>query len=115
MTDVASSDGILSVQIKDKAALYAAYMPFVVNGGLFIPTQREYAMGEEVFMLLKLMQEAERLAIAGKVIWKTPAGAEGYRVTGIGVQFSSKDGNIKHKIESYLAGALESIQATHTL
>ncbi|MGD8309819.1 MAG: pilus assembly protein PilZ, partial [Chromatiales bacterium] len=30
--------GILSLTIKDKNALYAAYMQFVKNGGLFIPT-----------------------------------------------------------------------------
>ena len=32
-------NGILSLAIKDKAVLYAAYMPFVKNGGLFIPNK----------------------------------------------------------------------------
>ncbi len=108
--------GILSLSIKDKNALYAAYMPFVKNGGLFIPTKREYEMGEEVFMLLSLMEETERLPIAGKIIWKTPVGAEGYRAAGIGVQFSDQDGGIaRNKIETYLAGALESDRSTHTM
>lgn len=40
--------GILSLSIKDKAALYAAYMPFVKNGGLFIPTKKRYRLGDEV-------------------------------------------------------------------
>lgn len=30
-------NGILSLTIKDKSVLYAAYMPFIRNGGLFIP------------------------------------------------------------------------------
>jgi len=30
--------GLLTLTIKDKSALYLAYMPFVQNGGLFIPT-----------------------------------------------------------------------------
>lgn len=108
--------GILSLSIKDKNALYAAYMPFVKNGGLFIPTKREYDMGEEVFMLLSLMEETERLPIAGKIIWKTPVGAEGYRAAGIGVQFSDQDGGTaRNKIETYLAGALESERSTHTM
>lgn len=108
--------GILSLSIKDKNALYAAYMPFVKNGGLFIPTKREYDMGEEVFMLLSLMEETERLPIAGKIIWKTPVGAEGYRAAGIGVQFSDQDGGTaRNKIETYLAGALESDRSTHTM
>jgi type IV pilus assembly protein PilZ len=116
MAETAPRQGILSLQIKDKNALYAAYMPFVKNGGLFIPTKREYEMGEEVFLLLSLMEESERLPIAGKIIWKTPNGAEGYRSAGIGVQFSDQDGgNARNKIETYLAGALESDRTTHTM
>ena len=86
--------GILSLSIKDKTALYAAYIPFIKNGGLFIPTKRDYTMGEEVFMLLNLMEETDRLPIAGKIIRITPKGAEGYRTTGIGVQFSEQDGGL---------------------
>ncbi len=112
----APRQGILSLSIKEKKALYAAYMPFVTNGGLFIPTKREYEMGEEVFMLLNLMDETERLPIAGKIIWKTPVGAEGYRAAGVGVQFSDQDGGAaRNKIENYLAGALESDSPTHTM
>ncbi|MBE8232096.1 MAG: pilus assembly protein PilZ, partial [Endozoicomonadaceae bacterium] len=84
--------------------------------GLFIPTKREYKMGEEVFVLLSLMDETDRIPIAGKIIWKTPSGSEGYRSTGIGIQFSDQDkGTARNKIENYLAGALESDRATHTM
>ncbi|NOT12138.1 MAG: pilus assembly protein PilZ [Methylococcaceae bacterium] len=108
--------GILSLSIKDKNALYAAYMPFVVNGGLFVPTNRDYEMGQEVFLLLNLMEETERLPIAGKIIWKTPTGSDGYRSAGIGVQFSNQDGGMaRNKIETYLAGALSSDRSTHTM
>jgi len=116
MTESSPRQGILSLSIKDKNALYAAYMPFVLNGGLFIPTSREYRMGQEVFMLLNLMEETERLPIAGKIIWKTPPGAEGNRAAGIGVQFSDQDGGMaRNKIETYLAGALGSDRSTHTM
>ena len=108
--------GILSLTIKDKNALYAAYMQFVKNGGLFIPTNKQYKLGDEVFMLLTLMEEAERLPVAGKVIWITPVGAEGNRAAGIGVQFSDQDGGAaRNKIEGYLGGALKSDRPTHTL
>jgi type IV pilus assembly protein PilZ len=108
--------GILSLTIKDKTALYAAYMQFVKNGGLFIPTTKQYKLGDEVFMLLTLMDEAERLPVAGKIIWITPVGAEGSRAAGIGVQFSDQDGGAaRNKIEGYLAGALKSDRPTHTL
>ena len=49
MIDSGQGQAILSLSIKDKNALYMAYMPFVANGGLFIPTNREYEMGQEVF------------------------------------------------------------------
>jgi len=59
--------GILSLTIRDKSALYAAYMPFVNGGGLFIPTKKNYRLGEEVFMLLTLMEETEKIPVAGKI------------------------------------------------
>ena len=108
--------GILSLTIKDKNALYAAYMPFVNNGGLFIPTNKKYNLGDEVFMLLTLMEESERIPVAGKIVWITPIGAEGNRAAGIGVQFSAQDdGMARMKIETYLAGALKSDRPTHTM
>ena len=79
--------GILSLTIKDKAVLYAAYMPYVINGGLFIPTNKSYSIGAEVFVLLNLMDEPEKIPVAGKVVWVTPKGGQGNRSAGIGIQF----------------------------
>lgn len=108
--------GILSLTIKDKTALYAAYMPFVKNGGLFIPTKKAYKLSDEVFMLLTLMDETEKIPVAGKIIWITPKGAQSNRAAGVGVQFSDLDnGAARNKIETYLAGALQSDRATHTM
>lgn len=86
-------NGILSLTIKDKSVLYAAYMPFIRNGGLFIPTNKNYKLGDEVFMLLNLMEEPEKIPVAGKVVWITPKGAQGNRAAGIGVQFNDGDNN----------------------
>ncbi|MES9845724.1 MAG: PilZ domain-containing protein [Candidatus Sedimenticola sp. PURPLELP] len=116
MATPAGRQGILSLTIKDKNALYAAYMQFVHNGGLFIPTNKKYKLGDEVFMLLTLMDETERIPVAGKIIWITPLGSEGNRAAGIGVQFSDQDGGMaRNKIETYLAGALKSERPTHTM
>ncbi|WP_241087339.1 PilZ domain-containing protein [Candidatus Vondammii sp. HM_W22] len=107
---------ILSLTIKDKNALYAAYVQFIKNGGLFIPTNKKYKLGDEVFMLLTLMEETERIPVAGKIIWVTPIGAEGNRAAGIGVQFSDQGGEMaRDKIEGYLGGALKSERPTHTM
>lgn len=113
---MAAKPGILSLTIRDKSALYASYMPFVKNGGLFIPTTKTYNMGDEVFMLLNLMDEKEKMPIAGSIVWITPKGAQGNRTAGIGVQFSQLDkGQTKNKIENYLAAALKSERQTHTM
>ncbi len=112
----APKPGILSLSIRDKSALYASYMPFVKNGGLFIPTNKSYKLGDEVFMLLTLMEDKERMPIAGKIIWVTPKGAQGNRTAGIGVQFSELDkGQTRNKIENVLAAALKSDRQTHTM
>lgn len=116
MTQPKAKQGILSLTIKDKNSLYAAYMPFVRNGGLFIPTSRGYEIGDEVFMLLSLLEEPERIPVAGRVVWVTPKGAEGYRATGVGVQFSDEDqGRTRDKIETILAGMVQSEKPTHTM
>jgi type IV pilus assembly protein PilZ len=110
-----SRNGILSLTIKDKAVLYSAYMPYLLNGGLFVPTNKPYNVGDEVFMLLSLMDEAEKIPIAGKVVWVTPRGAQGNRTAGIGVQFSEQDAAANTKIENHLAGSLSSDRPTHTM
>jgi type IV pilus assembly protein PilZ len=60
-------------------------MPFLRNGGLFIRTNKRFTLGEEVFVLLALMDEAEKIPITGTVVWVTPKGAQGNRQAGIGV------------------------------
>ncbi|MCA8836333.1 MAG: PilZ domain-containing protein [Gammaproteobacteria bacterium] len=107
----------MSMSIKDKSTLYANYMPFITNGGLFIPSQREYTMGQEVFLILNLM-ENNRLPIAAKVVWisNTEGSSMGRMGKGIGVQFSTQDnGTTKDTIEKILGGSIESSRDTKTM
>jgi type IV pilus assembly protein PilZ len=109
--------GVLSLNIREKAALYAAYMPFLKGGGIFIPTSRQYQIGEEVFMLLSLMDDPNRIAVQGKVVWITPEGVQGNRTQGIGVQFTQDDtgGSARAVIEKILGESLASPRPTHTM
>ena len=109
--------GLLTLTIKDKSALYLAYMPFIRNGGLFIPTNSNYRLGDEVFMLLTLMDDPNRIAVQGKVVWITPPGIQGARAQGIGVQFTKDDTGraAKGRIESILGALLASSRPTHTM
>lgn len=112
----APKPGVLSLAIKEKAALYAAYMPFLTGGGLFIPTTKSFKVGEEVFMLLSLIDDPVKLKVVGQVVWITPT-SQGNKPQGIGVQFHEKSGGLEArlKIEGLLGNALKSSRATHTM
>lgn len=108
---------VLSLPIKEKAALYAAYMPFLTNGGIFVPTNKPYKVGDEIYLILTLMDDPTKYPIAGKIAWVTPGGANNNKAQGIGVHFSSDESGqrVKHRIEELLGAALRSSRATHTL
>ncbi|MGD9787549.1 MAG: PilZ domain-containing protein [Sulfuricellaceae bacterium] len=109
--------GVLSLSIRERAALYAAYMPYLKGGGLFIPTTKSYRLGDEVFVLLSLMEDPNKIPVAGKVVWITPAGAQGSKTQGIGIQFAADEGGTiaRNKIEGLLGGTLKSTRPTHTI
>ena len=108
---------VLQLAIKEKAALYAAYIPLFKEGAIFVPTPKDYALGDDVYLLLTLPQDPQRYPIAGKVGWVTPPGASGNRTQGIGVRFpkDSKTGELRYKIEQILGTALQADRATQTI
>jgi len=71
-------------------------MPFARNGGLFIPDAENYALGDPVFLLLKLPGSDNRHAVQGKVFWISPPGSS--RGAGIGVRFSKQDNPVSRLI-----------------
>lgn len=106
---------VLSLSIKDIDVLYTAYMSFINGGGIFIPTAREHALGEVINLLISLIDEKEKFEVRAKVVWVTPVGAQGNRAPGIGVQFQGENAVVvKNKMETYLAGKLNSDKPTHT-
>lgn len=108
--------GVLSLAIKEKTALYTAYMAYIKGGGLFIPTNKPFKICEEVFMLLSLIDDPVKLKVVGHVVWVTPT-TQASKPQGIGVQFSEKDGGLeaRNKIEGLLGSALKSSRPTHTM
>ena len=107
---------ILHLTIRDLSALYAAYMPYLQRGGLFIPTGESHDIGDEVVLLLKLLDEPERIPVNGAVVWVTPLLAQvNSRSTGIGVHFSEGDAALATRIENHLAAGLPSVRHTQTM
>ncbi|SBT04063.1 Type IV pilus assembly PilZ [Candidatus Accumulibacter aalborgensis] len=108
---------VLSLTINSKSALYAAFMPLLRYGGVFVPTTRNYSIGDEVFMLLSLMDDPAKLPIAGTVVWITPVGAQNNKAQGIGVHFKNDDAGTeaRRRIEGLLGGVMQSGRPTHTI
>ena len=107
---------VLSLTISQKSALYAAYIPHLKRGGIFIPTTKRYRIGDEVFMLLTIMDDPNKIPVAGSVVWVTPANCQGNKAQGIGVHFSDDESGhaAKRRIEGLLGGLMQSTRSTHT-
>ena len=108
---------VIQLAIKEKAALYAAYIPLFTEGGLFIPTARDYKLGDDVYVLLTLPDDPQRYPVAGKVAWVTPARAAGNRTQGVGIRFPADEKSkvLKIKIEEVLGAHLASDRPTQTI
>ena len=108
---------VVQLAIKEKAALYAAFIPLFKEGGVFIPTAREYKLGADVYVLMTLPEDTQRYPIAGKVAWVTPARAAGNRTQGVGVRFPNDEKSrlLKLKIEEILGVHLASERPTQTM
>jgi len=108
---------VIQLVFKEKGALYAAYIPLFTDGGLFVPTPRDYKLGDDIYLLLAMPDDAQRYPVAGKVAWITPANASGGRTQGVGVRFppDEKTRLIKLKIEEILGTMISSSKPTQTI
>jgi type IV pilus assembly protein PilZ len=112
----ASRPSVIQLVFREKGALYAAYMPLLTDGGLFVPTTREYKLGEDIYLLLSLPDDPQRFPVAGKVAWITPPNTSGGRTQGVGVRFpNDKSRQLKVKIEEILGTSIQSAKPTQTL
>ncbi len=114
---LAARPSVIQLVFREKGALYAAYMPALVDGGLFVPTTREYRLGDDIYLLLSLPEDPQRYPVAGKIAWITPANASGGRSQGVGVKFPNDEKTrlLRVKIEQILGTAMSSSKPTQTL
>jgi len=108
---------VIQLVFREKGALYAAYIPLFTEGGLFVPTTREYKLGDDIYLLLSLPEDAQRYPVAGKVAWLTPPNASGGRTQGVGVRFpgDEKTRLLKLRIEEILGTSISSSKPTQTI
>jgi len=122
MSDIAPLDpsprpGVFTLVIRSKSSLYAAWIPLLRGGGIFLPSPRDHSLGDEILILLTLLDDPNKIPLQGNVAWINPAHSAGNRPQGIGVQLHDSEAarELKKKVEGLLAGALQSSRPTHTI
>lgn len=108
---------VISLNLKGKSALYSAYMPLLKGGGLFMQSARVHKLGDEVLVVLGLLDEPAKIPLVGTVAWINPAHTTGNRPQGIGIQLPESESGreLKKKIEGILAPVMQSGRPTHTI
>jgi type IV pilus assembly protein PilZ len=99
---------VIPYEIKDPLELNLSYIPFLIGGGLFIPSFDSYTLGEILIIDLQLPGKVDMLKIDGKVVWITPSNALHHVLPGIGIQFIGTNAqSVKTKIESNLDKSMQ--------
>ena len=112
-----SRNNILQLNLRDKNALRPLYMPFLRSGGIFIPTETPYALGDELYILLTLTEENNRIPLQGQVVWITPRGMQGNRIQGVGIKFYDTEAGqqARRTLETWLGALLSIRKPTRTI
>lgn len=111
-----SRAGFLNLSLPDKQSLHKHYMPFLKSGGIFVPTNKNFNIGDEVFALVQLPEEQEKRPVSGRVAWLSSQCHASGRPAGIGVQLmeTTENDSVRNRIEVLLAG-IPTDTATYTL
>lgn len=107
---------MLALQLKDPNLLYNCYMPFLEHGGLFVPTDDVFSLGEDILLTVEIADYPKRF-LPTKVVWINPAHISAYRPKGVGLAFSEHENCLQAKnlIETELGPHLRSDRTTFTL
>ena len=110
---------MLQLRLESKPIIYMSYMSFLEYGGVFLPSNDKFTMGEEVLLVLELVGPAhtDKLFIKSNVCWINANPSASGRPKGIGLAFSSDESGVKAKalFEAILSGLLANERATYTL
>ena len=92
---VISRPSVLQLRFREVSALYAAYMPILANGGIFVPTLRKYEL--TTFICCCHCPMTLNVIRSRQVAWITPRW-EG-RTQGAGVHFSNDEKTLAAEVE----------------
>ena len=107
--------GLIQVNINDRATLQASYMPYILGGGLFVPSKNAVKMGDEVFVLAGLPDQSQKVPLTGKVIWISQK-QNGIKPQGFAIQLTGEKGMYyKMEAEKLLAGSMSLDRPSFTM
>jgi type IV pilus assembly protein PilZ len=108
---------VIQLVFREKSSVYASYMPFLAQGGLFVPTTRDYKLGDDIYLLVTLPNDPQKYPVVGQVAWITPAGSSGGRTQGVGVQLppDEKTLGLRQRIDELLGTSVSGSRPTQTL
>lgn len=90
------------LSIPSAEILQSIYLRYIRNGGVFIPGVGNYALGDQVFVLLSLVEEKRKIPLCAAVVWITPLQSQENKRPGIGVRFIDPENRTRALIERYL-------------
>ena len=107
---------MLNLRLEGKPVIYASYMSFIEYGGVFLPTNDTFKMGEDIMLMLELVGPAntEKFLIPTKVCWINSNPSAAGRPKGIGLAFGTDEQSVKAKnaFEAILSGHLNNDRPT---
>ena len=107
--------GLIQVNINDRATLQASYMPYILGGGLFVPSKNPVKMGDEVFVLAGLPDQSQKVPLTGNVIWISQK-QNGIKPQGFAIQLTGEKGiYYKMEAEKLLAGSMSLDRPSFTM
>jgi type IV pilus assembly protein PilZ len=110
---------LIKVNFTNVNTLYKAYMPYLQNAGIFIAESQNLQLGDRVQLQITLPGDLEKNSspVDASVAWVTPQGAQGRWISGLGLEFSSKENSrrLREKINLLLLENSEKDAPTSTM
>lgn len=97
--ETVKTEQFIRIKFSDLPTLAACYMPFITNGGLFIPGSRDIAAGSRVVVQLSV-PDLPPVMFSSDVIWLSPPGMPGNKPPGFAVQLPGSASNLRQKLDN---------------
>jgi Tfp pilus assembly protein PilZ len=102
---------ILKAQFPTGTGFLERFLPELANGGIFFPTRRLLAIGEQVAVAIRLGRRRSPTLIRGKVVWRRPGKHSTKIKAGIGIEFLDSEAQSRDYLLGVARGDAEEMVA----